>query len=59
MVDVPHVALTQYQIDLIAEAIDAAVNERARFLDDDVRLALAQALRAMGKLREAELMEPQ
>ncbi len=55
----PHVALTQYQIDLIAEAIDAAVNERARFLDDDVRLALAQALRAMGKLREAELMEPQ
>jgi len=54
-----YVALTNFQIDLVAEAIEVAVNEHARFLEDDVLLALAQALRAMGKQREAELIEPE
>ncbi len=54
-----HVALTKLQIGLIVEAIEVAVNEHARFLEDDVLLALAQALRAMGKQREAELIEPE
>ncbi len=54
-----YVALTKLQIDLVAEAIEVAVNEHARFLEDDVLLALAQALRAMGKQREAELIEPE
>ena len=53
-----HVVLTQHQIDLVAEACDTAANEHARFLENDVRLALAHALRAMGKVREAELIEP-
>ena len=55
----PNVALTQLQIELIAWACDTAVNEHARFLEDDVRLALAQALRSMGKQGEADLIEPQ
>ena len=60
MVDeMPDIAMTQYQIDLIAEACDTAANEHARFLEKDVRLALAHVLRAMGKVREAELIEPQ
>ena len=52
----PQVMLTQHQINLIAEACDTAVDERAYFLEQDVRLALAQALREMGRPREADLM---
>ncbi len=55
----PSVELTQLEIDLVAEACDTAANEHARFLADDVRLALAQALRAMGKQCEAGLIETQ
>ena len=54
----PHIVLAQDQIDLVAEACDTAANEHARFLEHDVRLALAHALRAMGKVRKAELIEP-
>ncbi len=53
-----NVSLTQKQIDWISEACVAAVDERARFLEDDVRLALAQALYAMNKPNEAALIEP-
>ena len=54
----PKVVLTQMQIDTIAEACSTAVNEHARFLDDEARRRLAQALRAMGKPAESTLMEP-
>ena len=54
-----YVALTQIQIDLVAEAIEVAVNEHARFLEDDMLRAMAQVFRAMGKQREAELIEPE
>ncbi len=57
--EMPDIKMTQYQIDLVAEACDTAVNEHSRFLENDVRLALAHVLRAMGKVREAELIEPQ
>lgn len=53
-----YVSLTQEQIDWIADACVAAVDEHARFLEDDVRLALAQALVAMNKPREAASIEP-
>lgn len=54
----PNVILTQSQINFIAEACSTAVNEDARFLDDEVRLSLAQALHAMGKPEELMLIEP-
>lgn len=54
----PKVVLTQTQIDTIAEACSTAVNEHARFLDDEVRRALAQALQALGKSAESTLIEP-
>ena len=54
----PSVVLTQAQIDSIAEACSAAVNESAQFLDDDVRKTLAEAMQALGKARESTLMEP-
>ena len=54
----PKVVLTQTQIDFLAEACSTAVNEHARFLDDDVRRALAQALQGMGRHEESLLMEP-
>ena len=54
----PNVVLTQAQIDTIAEACSTAVNEHARFLDDEVRRALAQALQAMGKPAESVLIGP-
>lgn len=54
----PNVILTQSQIDSIAEACSTAINEDARFLDDEVRLSLAQALHAMGKPKESTLIEP-
>ncbi len=54
----PNVVLTQSQIDSIAEACSAAVNEYAHFLDDEVRRTLAQALHAMGKPEESTLIEP-
>ncbi len=55
----PHIILAQDQIDIVAEACETAANEHARFLEKDVRLALAHVLRAMGKVREAELIKPQ
>ena len=58
-VEMPYFALTQTQIDLVTEACETAVNEHARFLDDDVRSALAQALRAVGKPCAAESIDPQ
>ncbi len=54
----PKVALTQTQIDFLAEACSTAVNEHALFLDDEVRRALAQALHAMGRPHESSLIEP-
>ncbi len=57
--EIAQITLMHYQIELIAEACDTAANEHARFLANDVRLALAHALRAMGKMREAELIKPQ
>jgi hypothetical protein len=54
----PKVVLTQTQIDTIAEACSTAVNEHARFLDEEVRRALAQALHALGKSTESTLIEP-
>lgn len=54
----PNVVLTQSQIDSLADACSAAVDEHARFLDDEVRLALADALRALGKLEESTWIEP-
>ncbi len=54
----PNVVLTQSQIDFLAEACSTAINEHARFLDDEVRRTLAQALHAMGKPEEWSLMEP-
>jgi len=49
--------LSQQEIDLMAEACVAIVDEHARFLDDDVRAVLAGALRAMGKPREAAAID--
>ncbi len=54
----PNVVLTQLQIDFLADACSTAVNEHARFLDDEVRRALALALDAMGKPAESTLIEP-
>lgn len=54
----PRVTLSQSQIDFLAEACQVVVNEHARFLDDDVRLILAEALYAMNKPREAATIEP-
>ena len=54
----PNVALTHHEIDLVAEACDTAVNEHSRFLENDTRRDLARALRAMGKVSEAEAIEP-
>lgn len=54
----PNVILTQSQINFIAEACSTAVNEDARFLEDEVRLSLARALHAMGKSEESTLIEP-
>ncbi len=54
----PNVVLTQSQIDHLAEACSTAVNEHARFLEDDVRRALAQALHALGKPEESSQIEP-
>ncbi len=54
----PNVVLTQSQIDFLAEACSTAVNEHARFLDDEVRRNLARALHALGKLEESTLIEP-
>jgi hypothetical protein len=53
-----NVSLTQKQIDWISEACVVAVDERACFLEEDVRLALAQALYAMNRPNEAALIEP-
>ena len=53
------VTLTQTQIDLVAEAIDVAANEHARFLEDDARQAFARVLRVMGKQRDAVSIEPE
>jgi hypothetical protein len=58
-VKMSYVALTQTQIDLVAEAIDVAASEHARFLEDDARHAFARVLRVMGKQREASLIEPE
>jgi hypothetical protein len=49
--------LSQQEIDLMADACVAIVDEHARFLDDDVRAVLAGALRAMGKPREAAAID--
>jgi hypothetical protein len=54
----PKVVLTQIQIDTLADACSTAINEHARFLDDDVRRALAEALHAMGKPKESSRIEP-
>ncbi len=54
----PKVILTQSQINTIADACSTAVNEHARFLDDEVRRSLAQALHAMGKPAASNLIEP-
>ena len=54
----PNVVLAQTQIDFIAEACSTAVSEHARFLDDEVRRTLAQALRALGKQEESVQLEP-
>jgi hypothetical protein len=54
-----YIALTQTQIDLVAEAIDVAASEHARFLEDDARHDFARVLRVMGKQREASLIEPE
>ncbi len=54
----PNVVLTQSQIDFLAEACRTAVDEHARFLDDEVRRDLARALHALGKLEESKLIEP-
>ena len=54
----PNVVLTQSQIDFLTEACSTAVNEHARFLDDEVRRTLAQALDALGKPEESTLIEP-
>ena len=54
----PNVILTQSQIDSVAEACSAAVNEYAYFLDDEMRRTLAQALHALGKPEESTLIEP-
>ncbi len=54
----PNVVLTQTQIDFIAEACNTAVSEHARFLDDEVRRVLAQALDALGKQEESVQLEP-
>ncbi len=54
----PNVVLTQSQIDTLAEACNTAVNEHARFLEDDVRRALAQTLLALGKPEESSQIEP-
>ena len=56
--EMPQVVLTQTQINFLAEACSTAVNEHARFLDDEVRRVLAQALHAMGKSEESSLLEP-
>ena len=53
----PNVVLTQSQIDFLAEACSTAINEHARFLDDEVRRTLAQALYALGKPEEWSLIE--
>ena len=54
----PNVVLTQTQIDFITEACNTVVSEHARFLDDEVRRTLAQALRALGKREESFQLEP-
>ena len=54
----PKVVLTQIQIDSLADACSTAVNEHARFLENDVRLELARALQALGKRKESSLIEP-
>ena len=54
----PKVDLTQIQIDSLAEACNTAVNEHARFLENDVRRALAEALHALGKPEESSQIEP-
>ena len=54
----PNVVLTQSQIDFIAEACSAAVDEHARFLDDEARRNLAQVLQALGKSEESMLIAP-
>ncbi|MEE8297035.1 MAG: hypothetical protein V3R26_04305 [Hyphomicrobium sp.] len=53
----PNVTLSQSQIDSLAQACQAAVDEFADFLDEDVRMTLAQALYAMNKPREAASIE--
>jgi len=54
----PKVVLTQTQIDSLADACSTAVNEHARFLEDDMRRELARALHALGKRKESSLIEP-
>ena len=58
-VETSNVALTQLQIDLVAEAIDVAASEHARFLEDDARQAFARLLRVMGKQQDASSIEPE
>ena len=53
----PKVVLTQTQIDSLANACSTAVNEHARFLEDDVRRELARALHALGKRKESFLID--
>ena len=52
------VNLTPAQIDMIVEAFNAAMNETARFLEDDARDTMADVLRRMGRLREADEIAP-
>lgn len=47
------VKLSPAQIEWIAKACEVASGNDDRFLEDDVRRLLAQALRAMGRPREA------
>ena len=54
-----YVFLTQTQIDWIADACVAAVDERDRFLRDAARCSLARALYAMDRPREAALIAPE
>jgi hypothetical protein len=54
----PKITLTQTQIDSLADACNTAVNEHARFLEDDVRRELARALKALGKGEESSQIEP-
>ena len=50
----PDVFLSESQVDTLAEACQVAVEEHLRFLDDDMRMVLAQALLEMNRPEAAK-----